>query len=302
MITLPLRQTLPAFYIAGFPKCGTTSLASQLRRHPAVSGLAGLPYHEVLNKESHFLNGVLGPCHAASRLLYQSFFPTVFTKFWAENIIGVKRWMAFDACPLTACLPFAANRLSKLTPKAKIVFMLREPARAIFSGEIMLRNMGMPLQWTLSEESQALGSMFEEQQDETQLWQDMAALGPTDPLPAHMPHLLYTRLGSLMRFCDYPERLAPFLEHFPAENLMFIDFKEFVEEPEAVIRNVLDFLGLEQHLFRYEQLPPGMKKYIGWEYVAVESAAEAMIFTGHRYQPYINARLHLPEELLWLRI
>ena len=58
---------------------------------------------------------------------------------------------------------------------------------------------------------------MQEQEDETQLWHEMAALGPHDPLPVQMPDLLYTRLSSLMRFCDYPERLAPFQEHFPAE-------------------------------------------------------------------------------------
>lgn len=42
-------------------------------------------------------------------------------------------------------------------------------------------------------------------------------------------------------------------------SLMFIDFTDFVKNPEIVIRSVLDFLGLEQQLFRYEQLPPGMK-------------------------------------------
>ncbi|KAK9864400.1 hypothetical protein WJX84_003230 [Apatococcus fuscideae] len=66
-----------------------------------------------------------------------------------------------------------------------------------------------------------------------------------------------------MRFCDYPDRLAPFFNHFPAENMMFIDFKEFVESPEAVIRRVLDFLGLEQQHFQYQQLPAGMKTDYG---------------------------------------
>lgn len=40
---------------------------------------------------------------------------------------------------------------------------------------------------------------------------------------------------------------------------MFVDFTDFVKDPEVVVRSVLDFLGLEQHLFQYEQLPPGMK-------------------------------------------
>lgn len=42
-------------------------------------------------------------------------------------------------------------------------------------------------------------------------------------------------------------------------SMMFIDFKDFVENPEATVRSVLEFLGLEQDLFRYQQLPPGMK-------------------------------------------
>ena len=28
---------------------------------------------------------------------------------------------------------------------------------------------------------------------------------------------------------------------------MLVDFKEFVKEPEVVVRQVLDFLGVEQH-------------------------------------------------------
>ena len=38
-------------------KCGTTSLAELLKRHPALSGVDGLPYHEALSKESHFFEG-----------------------------------------------------------------------------------------------------------------------------------------------------------------------------------------------------------------------------------------------------
>lgn len=56
-VTLPWRRSLPDFYIVGFPKCGTTTLAEYLKLHPGIDGLAGLPYHEVLAKESHFFTG-----------------------------------------------------------------------------------------------------------------------------------------------------------------------------------------------------------------------------------------------------
>ncbi len=72
-------------------KAGTTSLANQLKQHPALSGLDGLPWHESLSKESHYFNGVLGCGHASSALLYRSFFPTILCRWWSENIRGVEK-------------------------------------------------------------------------------------------------------------------------------------------------------------------------------------------------------------------
>lgn len=72
-------------------KAGTTSLANQLKQHPALSGLDGLPWHEALSKESHFFNGVLGPSHASSATLYKSFFPTILCKWWSEYVRGVEK-------------------------------------------------------------------------------------------------------------------------------------------------------------------------------------------------------------------
>ncbi len=40
-------------------------------------------------------------------------------------VLDVDRWMCFDACPIYACLPFAAQRIQALTPHAKLIFMVR---------------------------------------------------------------------------------------------------------------------------------------------------------------------------------
>lgn len=72
-------------------KCGTTSLAEHLKRHPAISGPAGLPYHEALSKESHFFEGVLGRHQAHSATLYRSFFPCVMARWWAEVVQRVDK-------------------------------------------------------------------------------------------------------------------------------------------------------------------------------------------------------------------
>jgi hypothetical protein len=85
-LTLPLRQKVPDFYVLGFPKAGTTSMAAYLKLHPAVSGLDGLSWHEALSKESHFLSGALGRHAASSRAAYRSYFPTVLQRWWVEHV------------------------------------------------------------------------------------------------------------------------------------------------------------------------------------------------------------------------
>ena len=127
----------------------------------------------------------------------------------------------------------------------------------------------------------------------------MKALQRCDPLPEELPQLFYTRLGSLMRCGDYADRIESFLDHFsrgkyascPALNIrasrtifegcgmwcacldcsmrrltalvlcsmMFIDFQEFVNNTEAVVKEVLRFVGVDHTSNQFCPLPPGMK-------------------------------------------
>lgn len=47
--------------------------------------------------------------------------------------------LIFDATPTVACLDFCAERVARMNPDAKLVFMLRDPVSAAFSAEIMVR-------------------------------------------------------------------------------------------------------------------------------------------------------------------
>ena len=60
--------------------------------------------------------------------------------------------------------------------------------------------------------------------DEAALWDELTALPVTAPLPEQLPHLFYGRLGSLLRCGLYADRVEPFLQHFPRENMMFVSF------------------------------------------------------------------------------
>ncbi|KAL0055855.1 hypothetical protein WJX82_005104 [Trebouxia sp. C0006] len=229
MLTLPIRPHLPDFYIVGFPKAGTTSLANHLKQHPALSGLDG------------------------------SFFPTILCRWWSEYIRGVEKWMCFDACPVTACLPYTARRMKAITPDAKLIFMMRDPVPVMFSAETMLVNMGVPLTWSLVDPMTPHDPRFQENEEEAQLWKDLKDLQPSDPLPHNMPDLFYTHLYSLLMCGQYADRIHPFLQEFPRANMMFIDFNEFTKNTEGVVKEVCSFVGADPALYKHKEFSPGMQ-------------------------------------------
>jgi len=257
-LTLPLRRQLPCFYIIGFPKCGTTSLANHLKMHPAFSCIDGLPWHDVLSKESHYLNGVMGARSACSKTIYRSFFPTILSRWWAECVKGVSEWMCFDACPLPACLPYTARRIHKLTPNAKLIFMVRDPVNGCFSAEIMLRNIGVDLKWSFMEDLVPSDPRFAETAEDTAFWKMLSKIGPDDPLPPQMMKQFYERCSTVLRCGRYAERVKPFLDLFPKENIMFVDFKEFITNTESVVKQVVEFIGADPGMYKYKELPAGM--------------------------------------------
>ena len=124
------------------------------------------------------------------------------------------------------------------------------------------------------------------------MWEGLATLPATAPLPEELPDLLYNRLGSLLRCGLYAARLEPFLQHFPRENMMFIDFAgvqsvgisccpptqaiaaiaterfaqpraEFVRSPQQVLDEIYTFVGVSRA--DYCPLPPGMQVHFDTE-------------------------------------
>jgi hypothetical protein len=255
-MTLPLRRNVPDVYILGFPKCGTTALAQYLMQHPAISGIDGLPYDPALSKESHFFNGVLGPKRAYSTTMYRSFFPTVVTRWWREVVMRCGKWICMDACPLSACLPYVARRIKRISPDAKLIFMVRDPADSCFSGEIMIRNTGLDLGWTYTE---ACGSgaaacadpRFTISPEDAAYFAQLEALGPEDRLPQDMPNRIYTSPSSYLYFSDFAARIKPYLELFPRENIMVLEMKEFYKNTEQHVREVLHFVGADADKYKF---------------------------------------------------
>ncbi|CAG9466112.1 unnamed protein product [Pedinophyceae sp. YPF-701] len=257
LLTAPIRS-LPSFYIIGFPKAGTTSIASQLRRHPAIRGLSALPYG-VMQKESHFFSGVFGARCAHQSLLYRSFFPTLLSKFWVEVVRGAGKMITFDATPTYAVLPHVARRVKALTPDAKLVVCVRNPCEAVFSAEVMLRNLGMDLPYTMMDSMRPNDARFAPCEDETRLWQELEDLDVRGELPQSLPELFYTRVGTLLRAGNIAECLRPWLAEFTRDRIMVVDYNAIVADEEGVVRQILEFVGADPGLYKWKHLPPGMK-------------------------------------------
>ncbi len=76
----------------------------------------------------------MGRGTTSSKALYRSYFPTVLTRWWKERVLRVGKFICFDACPLPACLPYTAKRMAKITPNAKLIFMVSCGAGLFFGG------------------------------------------------------------------------------------------------------------------------------------------------------------------------
>ena len=258
-MTLPLRRKVPDVYILGFPKCGTTALAQYLMQHPAISGIDGLPYDPALSKESHFFNGVLGPKRAYSAAMYRSFFPTIVTRWWREVVLRCGKWICMDACPLSACLPYVAQRIKRISPDAKLIFMVRNPADSCFSGEIMIRNTGIALDWTYTEACEpgsaaSSDPRFTISPEDAAYFKKLENLGPEEPLPQDMPKRIYTSPSSYLYFSDFAARIKPYLELFPRENIMVLEMKEFYKDTEQHVREVLRFVGADVDKYTFDEV------------------------------------------------
>lgn len=110
----------PSFFIAGPPKCASSSLYFYLNQHPDIQ--------MSLKKETRFFSNEY---EKGLDYYLQSYFP---------DVVGKK--VAGEATPSYAFLPFAAQRIHKHFPQAKIIFSFRHPAERAFSGWLMRKENG----------------------------------------------------------------------------------------------------------------------------------------------------------------
>ncbi|MGJ3230764.1 MAG: sulfotransferase family protein [Oceanicaulis sp.] len=114
-------SVVPTAVIVGFPKCGTSSLFDWLASHPDIGGSTPKETYFFVDPGTHMYNS---KAHAANGLSgYREFFT-------AE---AAARPVRLEATPSYVYSRTALELLPDLNPDMRFIFLVREPARQIYS-------------------------------------------------------------------------------------------------------------------------------------------------------------------------
>lgn len=223
-----MSDKLPNFFIVGAAKSGTTSLYEYLKLHPEVY-MAPIKethhfstdidntkfranYARSLNKDlSKFLEGDMkeGIFHAFVKDWNE--YTRLFKKVKEEKAIGEVTNSYLNSSE-------AAKNIKAKFPDAKILMMLRNPVDRAFSHYLMDLRIG-----------------YETEDFMTALKKDIAR----NPKGWGISNM-YIEIG------QYYEQVKRFMEIFPKEQLHIYFFDDFIKNPEATMKDIFRFLGVNE--------------------------------------------------------
>src|SRR5262245_6609274 len=117
----------PNFFVAGAPRCGTTSLHAWL---PTVHGI----YMSRIKEPNFFSRGLIGERHPMVKpIRREREYLKLFSRAGDARIVG-------EATPFYLADPQAPFLIRRNAPNAKILVSLRDPVERLYSHYLMMRN------------------------------------------------------------------------------------------------------------------------------------------------------------------
>ncbi len=227
-------MSLPNFIILGAAKAGTTALYYYLMQHPQI--------HVTPLKETNFfaLEGQPLDFRGPGDEEYVNRLSITRLEDYKEQY----RWSGGrtaigEASPLYLYSPRAVERIRHYVPDAKLIAILRNPVDRAFSAFLHL--------------------VRDDREPFSDFRQGLAA--ELERIAAHWEHIWHYKSLGL-----YHEQLRRYYDAFPAEQIKVFLYKDLRTDPEAMVREMFDFLGVdpsfvpdmtERH--NVTRLPPGKK-------------------------------------------
>ena len=197
----------PDFFIAGAPKCGTTSLYSYLREHPDIFMPAV--------KEPHYFAQELSDLHVSCRseAAYLGLF-----KHAADNAV----WG--EASIMYLFSGQAIEKAQKANPSAKFIILARNPVDMFFSLH-----------------AQSLKKMQEDIIDPEAAWNAQSARKAGKRIPntnAQIEHLYYYDI------CALGTQIETLCKKVPESQRLLVLLDDLDTDPKGVYARILAFLGV----------------------------------------------------------
>jgi hypothetical protein len=206
--------SVPDFFIVGHPKCGTTALFEMLRTHPRI-------YMPDCKETFYFADELRIPPDrrraGGPPQTLEEYLP-LFAAAGPRQRVG-------EASALHLWSRSAAANIAELSPDARIIALLREPAA-------FLRSLHLQFVQSQVESEKDFRKALSLEQSRRE--------GKNLP-PFRSPlQLLYSD------YVRYVEQLQRYAESFPARNILVLIYDDFRDDNEGSVREVLRFLDLEE--------------------------------------------------------
>lgn len=219
----------PNLFIIGASKCGTTSLWHMLNLHPNV--FMSNPKEPWFFSFSSWKDNI-------------QWYERLFENATTEKILG-------EASPIyseTTLIPELPNRIYQYNPKAKIIFIVREPIDRLKS----------VWKQTLS----------------TGHWYKNVIANYTDVEVPLMPKELDRAIFEYPPFleaCKYFTHYNNYKKYFEDENILLLFFDDLKDNPKTVYRSMCKFLGIvpqkDEQIFRKQN--DGTGKQMDYKFLAL---------------------------------
>ena len=248
---------LPHFFIAGFPKSATTTLAKALFRHPSVCSAALKESHwwtraPIIspNAELLQLNVIRYLIHFKDMAHYAEERPYLLAMDGSQSTLWDSNFVVdgHDYCTTPAAI-------SHILPRAKFVILMREPSSRLYSYYLWscsYKYGNHTLMWPQEVREDPAGTFHREV---VEVVEDFNRCLEKRSLYECANHYTFTNVTMQKSACGqvgfrlvvsiYYIHIKKFLQFFPRDQFLFLKMEDLSEVPVQFMRTVTDFLGVE---------------------------------------------------------
>jgi hypothetical protein len=214
-------RLLPDVSIVGNNKSASNTIFYNLLEHPQIKGSS--------RRENRFFDAN----YWRGTNWYRSYFPTKSSKIKFEK--NNSKMIILDSSPTAYLHPFAAQRIKKLLPNAKLIILFRNPADHAYS--LYQHKVRMKV---------------EKETFETCILQDQERFEETEKKWRNDEVREYSWKDLRLSYVSdgiYFNHIEKWFSLFPKENIHCIDVDELAKQPIVVLNKICTFLHLPTYTF-----------------------------------------------------